>query len=124
LDSVFIAVQNDSDQEDDVILLGDLNVDNQHLGELGRLLDITWVVTGRTPTNTLGTKQYDNIVFNRRATTEYTGRGGVMDLMSVYGMTRQQAKSVSDHLPVWAEFRIYEDGAGQRVAFGRRPAVR
>ena len=31
-------------------------------------------------TNTRRNKMYDNIVFDRRATTEFTGRWGVVDL--------------------------------------------
>ena len=122
LDDVFHAVRSDRDGEDDVILLGDLNVDDKHLGELGEVLDMTWVISG-TPTNVTRRKQYDNIVFSRRATSEYARRGGVLDLMAVYSLTQDQAKQVSDHLPIWAEFSIYEDGAAARVAFGRSRAL-
>ena len=97
--------------EDDVILLGDLNVDEYHLGELGRLPNIAWVVSGVT-TNTRGKKAYDNIILDKTATSEYTGRWGVFDLMSEFGLTMEQALKVSDHLPVWAEFSAYEAGVG------------
>ncbi len=103
LDDVFVAVQQDGSGEDDVILLGDLNVDEYHLGQLGQLPGIGYVVTGTT-TNTRRNKAYDNIVFHRGATTEYTGRWGVLDLEAEYGLSRDQALKVSDHLPVWAEF--------------------
>ncbi|MCH5373660.1 MAG: endonuclease/exonuclease/phosphatase family protein, partial [Planctomycetes bacterium] len=62
LGDVFRVVRDDGRNEDDVIILGDLNVDDRHLGRLGQISGITWVVTG-TPTNTRGTAQYDNIVF-------------------------------------------------------------
>jgi len=109
LDDVFVAVQRHGRGEDDVILLGDLNVDEYHLGELGRLPGIGYVVTGTT-TNTRRNHAYDNIVFHRGATTEYTGRWGVLDLEAEYGLTREQALQVSDHLPVWAEFHPTEMG--------------
>ena len=53
------------------------------------------------------------------ATSEYMGRWGVFDLMAEYGLTRDEALRVSDHLPVWAEFSVYE--ATGPVA--SRPAV-
>lgn len=110
LDDVYRAVRRDSRQEDDVIILGDLNADDRHFGELGLISDLDCVVRN-TPTNTRGTQQYDNIIFSRTATTEYLGRGGVMDLVSEFHLTLDQALVISDHLPVWAEFSPYEGGA-------------
>jgi endonuclease/exonuclease/phosphatase family metal-dependent hydrolase len=115
LDDVFRAVRADGRQEDDVILLGDLNVDDEHLGQLGQVPDIAWAVLG-TPTNTRGTRQYDNLVFDQRATTEFTGRVGVLDLMREYNLTLDEALEVSDHLPVWAEFDAEEGGRPGRLA--------
>jgi endonuclease/exonuclease/phosphatase family metal-dependent hydrolase len=113
LDDVYVAVQQET-REDDVILLGDLNVDENHLGELGQLPDIGWVVSG-VPTNTRGNKTYDNLVYDRRRTVEFTGRWGVLDLQAEYGLTLEQALEVSDHQPVWAEFSRQE-GGGSSVA--------
>lgn len=111
LASVFVGVQQNGTGEDDVILLGDMNVDEYHLGNLGRLPGIAHVVAG-VPTNTRRDKTYDNIVFDRRATVEYTGRWGVLDLMQEYSLSTTQALEVSDHMPVWAEFGVYEGAAG------------
>lgn len=108
---VFVGVQHNGTGEDDVILLGDLNVDSSRMGDLGRLPGIAWVVSG-VPTNTRGTKTYDNIVFDRRTTVEFTGRWGVVNLMREFSLTLEQALEVSDHLPVWAEFSAYEGSAG------------
>ena len=83
---MFVGVQQNGSGEDDVILLGDLNVDEYHLGNLGRLPDIGHVVSG-VPTNTRRDKTYDNIVFDRRTTVEYTGRWGVLDLMQEFSLT-------------------------------------
>ena len=108
LDDVFIAVQRDRIREDDVILLGDLNVDEYHLGELGRLPGMAWTIAGQ-PTNTRGTETYDNILFNRRATVEYTGRAGVLNVQQEFGLSLEEALDVSDHLPVWAAFHATEN---------------
>ncbi|HZL91350.1 MAG TPA: endonuclease/exonuclease/phosphatase family protein [Pirellulaceae bacterium] len=117
LDNVFLNVRDlpyaDGSQEDDVILLGDLNVNDRHLRQLGRVKGIAWVVTGDQYTNTRRSAQYDNILFDTRATTEFTGRFGVFDFCRQYGLTDQQALLISDHFPVWAEFSVFEGGATQ-----------
>ena len=119
LDDVFRAVRNDGRGEDDIILLGDLNVDEGHLGQLGQVPNITYVVSG-VPTNTRGDKTYDNILFDRNATTEYLGQAGVLDVVREFNLTQEQALKVSDHLPIWAEFSIFEGGRPGTVA--ARPA--
>ncbi|NMC21084.1 MAG: deoxyribonuclease, partial [Thermogutta sp.] len=45
---------------------------------------------------------------DRRATTEYTGKHGVMDLVRQFNISAGQAAQVADHLPVWAEFSTRE----------------
>ena len=115
LDDVYWAVRNDGLGEDDVIILGDFNVDDRHLGQLGAIADITWAISG-VPTNTRGTKSYDNLVFHRGGTTEFTGNSGVVDFMRQFNLTAEEALEISDHLPVWAEFSIYEGGEPGRVA--------
>jgi len=115
LDDVFLSVRNDRRGEDDVILLGDLNADPHHFGELGSLSGVAWVLEDQT-TNTRGTKSYDNIVFHAPSTVEYTGRSGVLDLMQQFDLTMDEALDVSDHLPVWADFYIQEGAVGRRVA--------
>ena len=101
-------------------LLGDLNVDEHHLGELGRLPGIAWAITGQK-TNTRRTKAYDNILLNRQHTVEFTGSCGVFDLMAEFGLSVDEALKVSDHLPVWAEFSVREStGVGPVAERGFR----
>lgn len=119
LAEVFTAVRNDGRGEDDIILLGDLNVDEYKLGKLGELPGVVPLIRG-VPTNTRGTKTYDNIIIHQPATTEFTGTAAVFDLMERYNLTMDQAIEVSDHMPVWAEFSIYEGGPAGRLA--RTPA--
>jgi len=116
LADVFVTVQNNGSGEDDIIVLGDLNVDHKRLGRLGQLPAITPAITTKM-TNTRKNKQYDNIVFDRRATMEYLGRADVVDLMSEYGLTTEQALEISDHMPIWAEFSAREFQANQPVSF-------
>jgi len=115
LDDVYRVVRDDGRGEDDVIIAGDLNVDYRHMGELAKTPGLSWVNSG-IPTNTLKTAQYDNILFHEHATRESTGRGGVFDFMIEYGLTAEGAMEVSDHMPVWGEFSIYEGGTPGHVA--------
>ena len=110
LDDVFRAVRNDGRGEDDIILLGDLNADDHHLGELGQLPYVTWVISG-VPTNTHCSKLCDNILFDSRPTVEYLGQAGVFDLMGEFHIAMERALEISDHLPIWAEFSLREGGS-------------
>jgi len=117
------AVRDDGRGEDDIILLGDLGADENHLGKLAQMPDMTIAVTS-TPTTVRGTRRVDNILFDRRATTEFTGRSGVVDMMRECDLTMEEALEVAEHLPVWAEFSSYEGGQPGRVAAGTETTVR
>jgi endonuclease/exonuclease/phosphatase (EEP) superfamily protein YafD len=109
LADVIRAVRNDGRREDDVLLLGDLNADERMLAGLAQATGCSLVVSG-VPTNTRGSKTYDNILYARNATAEYTQQWGVVDFAREYQLTDQQALEVSDHRPIWAEFSVYEGG--------------
>ncbi len=115
LGQVYQVVQRTAAGEDDIILLGDLNVDDQHLGALGRVQNVRPIVRG-VPTMATMTTQNDNIILNQLATTEFTGRWGVFDVGRMFNLSQEQVLQVSDHLPVWAEFSAYEAPAPGRVA--------
>ena len=68
------------------------------------------------PTTTRGTQLADNILYDRRATVEYTGQSGVLDLVRELNLSPQDAVGISEHLPVWAEFSSYENGQPGHVA--------
>jgi len=115
LAQVYRAVRNDGRGEDDIILMGDLNADEKKFGPLKQIPNISWVISG-VPTNTRGSKTYDNMIFDHTATVEYTGHAGVLDIMREFNLTLNQALEVSDHFPVWAEFSAYEGGTPGRFA--------
>lgn len=114
-DDVFRKVRDDGRREDDVILLGDFNASDRQLGELGVMPGIIAAISG-LPTNTRGNAQFDNIVLQRDATREFTGRSGVYDFMREFNLTLEEALVISDHLPVWAEFSVYEGGLPGSIA--------
>jgi len=116
LDEVYKAVRDEQPGEDDVILLGEMGAAAGQ-DRLGETLALTSSITD-TPTTLRGTGPVDNILFDPRATTEFTGRAGVLDLMREYDLTWREASDVSDHLPVWAEFSSLE-GLGSAHVAGR-----
>ncbi len=115
LAQVYQAVRRASGGEDDIIMLGDFNEDDKHLGDLGRLDGVRPVVRS-TFTNTRQNNQEDNIILHQPSTTEFTGRWGVYDVQRFNNLTLNQALQVSDHYPVWAEFSAYESATPGRVA--------
>ena len=107
LADVFQSMRSARPDEDDVILLGDLNASETQLGKLAQIPGMRWAVSGTT-TNTRRTKAYDNILVQGQSTSEFTGRWGVLELEKAFHLTTDQALEISDHLPVWAEFDIWE----------------
>ena len=124
LAEAFRAVLNDGRNEDDVILLGDLKTGDRDLGGLGGLLGVTPLLSERDNafTTTRGVRLLDNILLDRRATVEFAGLVGVMDVIREFELTMPSALEVSERLPVWAEFSAYECGqpgmTGGPVAVG------
>ncbi len=118
---VYRAVRNDGRGEDDILLLGDFNADEKKFGPFRQMPNMAWAISGLA-TNTRGNKTYDNIIFDRAATVEYSGRSGVFDIMREFNLTLNQALEVSDHFPIWAEFSAYEGGFANHTA-GRASAA-
>lgn len=112
LADAFVSMRSVIPDEDDVILLGDLNAGPPQFGRIRQIPGIGWAVSGTT-TNTRRTKTYDNLIFDRTVTSEYTGRWGVLDLQQTFGLPLDKALEVSDHNPVWAAFSPWEM---QRIA--------
>lgn len=109
------VIRDDGRQEDDVLLVGDFNAGDQEFQQLMSGSKLDWVLSF-VPTNTRATAQYDNILFEPAAVTEFTGRAGVYDFLRDYNLTQEEALEVSDHMPIWAEFSIYEGGVPGHVA--------
>lgn len=115
LADVYHAVRQASGGEDDIIILGDLNSDDRHLGRLAQIPGIHPIVSG-VFSNTRQNALYDNMIIHQPSTTEFTGRWGVFDVMHQFNLSQDQALQVSDHFPIWAEFSVYEGAAPGRVA--------
>lgn len=103
------------EEDDDVIILGDLNADGSYFSEsitTGlRDLAFVWAVGDDLDTNVaVSDNTYDRIIFPAKTTSEdYTGNSGVFRFDKEYGLTHNFTKTVSDHYPVWVEFHKDKD---------------
>lgn len=113
LGELYRAIRDDGRLEDDVIIAGDFNSGDRGLEPLKKQAGLTWAISN-CPTNIEKTFQFDNLVFGESATVEYTGRSGVFDFMRRYDLRLADAVSISDRMPVWAEFSIFE-GRGRSM---------
>ena len=112
LGNLFRAIRNDGRGEDDVLIVGDFHAGDRGLQPVKKESGLTWVVSNR-PTDTKYQSQFDNLVFSEAATVEFTGRGGVFDFLRHYNLGLEQALQISEHVPVWAEFSIFEGSKPQ-----------
>ncbi|MFK7765854.1 MAG: endonuclease/exonuclease/phosphatase [Mariniblastus sp.] len=117
LGELFRAIRSDGRGEDDVLIAGDFGAGDREFRRMGKV-GLTWVVSNQA-TDTRNKIQSDNVVFNPTATVEYTGRGGVFDFLRAYNLRLENALQVSDHMPVWAEFSIFEGVNNVPVIPGR-----
>lgn len=123
LADVYINVRQFEYPEDDVILLGDLNASPAQFQKLGRIPGFEPAIDG-IPTNTRKNKTYDNFVFDRQATREFTGRAGVLDMEQMFQVEMTDALRISDHMPIWAEFTITEQTGGYTASYDGAQLVR
>ncbi len=106
--------------EDDIIVLGDFNASTNQINGVRWFPVQSTAIPNEWMTNTRQSKNYDNLVFDGRATVEYTGRSGVFNFQQLYQLTQDKALEVSDHFPVWGEFSIFEN-RGAAMAGGNSP---
>ena len=111
LGALFDEVQDADRSEQDVILVGDFNVEPPHHA-WARLLGLPGVQMLIAPParTTLGRRGfvslYDNLIVQRHHTLEWTGRAGSIDTTRLYaGNAHDTGARLSDHVPVWATFR-------------------
>ncbi len=110
IEQLYRTVRKHSPGEDDILLVGTLQADAEWLRQWESSVHIVGVV-GTSGAGVPGqTLWVDNILFPRRATVEYTGRAGLVDLVRETGLSVQEAMALSEHWPIWAEFSIYEGG--------------
>ncbi|MBU0477833.1 endonuclease/exonuclease/phosphatase family protein [bacterium] len=100
-----------SSSEKDVIVVGDMNADGSYLKEekLAVILPEWTQMIGNNVDTTVGTADntYDRMMTrDTTAKMEYTGKSGAFRWDTEYSITDSDfIKKVSDHYPVYAEFR-------------------
>ncbi len=110
LDDTYEHLQSNTQNEHDIILLGDFNAKapGTSAGSYATMTDLATVpnifFAFYEVTNTKGTKAYDNIIFQSNYTTEYTNESGVYDFWTPEGLTQDEGSAISDHRSVWARF--------------------
>lgn len=101
----------DSSSEKDVLVLGDMNADGSYFNEENLVvifpLWIQLVGNGEDTTVAVSDNTYDRMMTrDTTANVEYTDASGVFRWDNEYGITDASfVKKVSDHYPVYAEFR-------------------
>jgi len=123
LPGLYRAARDDGLGEDDIVLLGDFGVSASRLMEALPNATLSLAIPGG-PTTARGVALPDNLLFSRRATSEFTGRFGAIDPRSQLGLDAETAHRLAAHLPVWAEFSSIEGGKPGFVAEQRSPQTR
>jgi PKD repeat protein len=120
LDDVWVYVQSLDPDEDDLLLTGDYNLNRptHYAFDDLRALDLIPLIengdtftTYSTSETKIGANWYDNLWMDPNQTSdEYTGSSGVDYLHTRFYQSEpfphlKVRKEISDHCPVWAEFR-------------------
>ncbi len=109
LPQMWAAIQNDGRGEDDILMVGLFQADDAYLLPTLGGDKMTASVRSR-PTDIFGKYQTSNVLIDGGPTSEYLGRGGVMDYPRYFELNQAEAETVSSHLPVYAEFSAIEAG--------------
>ena len=114
LANVYNFVQASNGAEQDVLLFGDFNRNPDDSSAYQRLLDIqsmTHLFSLPDKSHIKDSSLYDNIFFQTVHVTEFANNKGVdrFDETDFANDDKAASLAVSDHRPVWAEFRIGSD---------------
>ena len=114
LANVYQTLQAMNGAEQDVILLGDFNCNPDDLLAYQPLMSIprmAHLFDVPQKSHIRDTSLYDNIFFQTSYVTEYTGKSGIdrFDETDFGNDDMTASLAVSDHRPVWGEFRIDSD---------------
>ena len=110
LADVYQHVQAANGAEDDVLLVGDFNMnpdDEEAYRNLLAFPSMTHLFDMSQKSLIWDSNLYDNIFFQTDYVTEYTGESGI-DRFDETDFENDKAanRAVSDHRPVWATFRM------------------
>ena len=133
MDEVYVEVQKANEDEQDVLLVGDFNLDPSHAAfkevkEVGEQIDTMRALfckeNGCKSSLAKDKPLYDNIIFDTHHLKEYAKNCGIYlfdvdeELKCCEGKVKKddvpdgnlkEFREVSNHYPVWAEFNTHED---------------
>lgn len=109
LSDVIAYVRAKYPSEQQIVVMGDFNADGSYFNEDGpctlKNSEFTWLIGNGVDTTTSATDcTYDRIVITDDTGQCFTGDAGVYRFDTVYGLTIEETKAVSDHYPVYAVF--------------------
>ena len=109
LDNVYHTIQNASPDEQDVILLGDLNLPPTDSGMAEVDFSLDPVFAGDVQTTISDASLYDNFWWKPAYVTEWTGESGIDRFdEAVFGNDDDATSlAVSDHRPIWVTFNTH-----------------
>jgi endonuclease/exonuclease/phosphatase family metal-dependent hydrolase len=104
-------------KESDILLVGDFNADGAYydehfLWEVFPPEQYRIVISNEYDTSVaVSENTYDRIIITSSAVEDYTGKHGVIRFDELYNFDQYiiRPRDVSDHYPIWAEFRIEAD---------------
>jgi endonuclease/exonuclease/phosphatase family metal-dependent hydrolase len=112
-----IGYYRDLWQETDILLVGDFNADGSYYNEA--LLENTFPPTEYAiiidndvdTTVAASANTYDRFIITSTTIEDYTGNSGVIRFDECYDFSSLSIEphNVSDHYPIWAEFRVNAD---------------
>ena len=114
-------IQDADTSEQDVIIAGDFNREPSDTESFDRILSFPSMIhlfDLPQKSHIQDSSLYDNIWFQSDYVSEYTGVSGIdkFDEMDFANDDKAASLAVSDHRPVWAEFRItMEDDDGPAI---------
>ena len=125
LADVYNFVQDNNGAEQDVILFGDFNrnpddgIAYQPLKRISGMINLFQLPK---KSHIKDTSLYDNIFFQSIHVTEYTGKSGIdrFDETDFGNNDKAASLAVSDHRPVWADFRTDKDDDGGNFSAVRK----
>ena len=114
LEDVVKYAQRTYPDEHDFIVMGDLNADGSYFNEDSvstmNSSDYYWCINNSLDTTTKSTNYtYDRIIITNQTVPDFCGESGVFRYDLEYGLTVNETIAVSDHYPVYAEFRRNRD---------------
>jgi len=123
LADVYNQIQDMDQYEQDLILMGDFNMEPNDVGysQLRAIPSMCWLFNLPQKSSIFDSSLYDNIWFQSNYLTEYSGECGIYKFdESEFGNDAAAANlAVSDHRPIWADFYIGTSNIRFAITWGR-----